>query len=315
VSASHVLRFSVAWLASLAVACAPDGPPRPTGAAPFPMPNPRSSGLPYPQSYSTSEASDLVLDLVTGLEWQRGVDTGPGESGGFVPSDAASHCDELVLGGHDDFHLPTRLELVSILDPSTSDPAIDTDAFPDTPAEAYWTSTPVAADPESAYYANLFFGYTSSNLNAYEQFVRCVRNERQPELPTDDRFYVEGGTVRDRMTGLRWERDPIFQGDSFERARTYCGEVIINGHANFRVPSVKELQTIVDDTRVDVLIDAGAFPNASGETYWSSTRFAGEPTDEPDAGSAPVLAWSVRFSDGYSQTEDVDTANRVRCVR
>ena len=279
------------------------------------MPNPRSSGLPYPQSYSTSEASDLVLDLVTGLEWQRGVDLGPGESGGFVWNAAANHCDELVQGGHEDFHLPTRLELVSILDPSTTDPAIDTDAFPDTPSEAYWTSTPVAADTESAYYANLFFGYTSSNLKTYEQFVRCVRNERQPELPTVDRFYVDGGTVIDRMTGLRWEREPAFEGDTFERARTYCGELIVNANASFRVPSVKELQTIVDDTQIGVLIDPIAFPDPSGETYWSSTRFVGETMGEPDGGSAPVLAWSVRFSDGYSQTEDVDTANGVRCVR
>jgi len=256
-----------------------------------------------------------VLDLVTGLEWQRGVDTGPGESGGFVGDDAANHCAELVQGGHDDFHLPTRLELISILDPSTTDPAIDTDAFTDTPSEAYWTSTPVAADPESAYFANLFFGYTSSNLEVYEQFVRCVRNERQPELPTVDRFYVEGGTVLDRMTGLRWEREPVFEADTFERARTYCGELIVNANANFRIPSVKELQTIVDDTRLGVLIDPGAFPKTTGESYWSSTRFAGETPDEPDGGSAPVLAWSVRFSDGYSRTEDVDTANNVRCVR
>jgi hypothetical protein len=315
VNVTGALRLLAA--SGLAVACSADGPPRPDGTAPFPMPNPRSSGLPHPHSYRAS-ADGLVLDEVTGLEWQESVDRSSStDTGGFAWEDAVSHCAELVHGGYDDFRLPTRLELVSILDTSTADPAIDWKAFPDTPAEAYWTSTPVAADADlSAYYANLFFGYTSSNLKTYEQFVRCVRDARQPALPNPaERFRVEGGTVLDRMTGLRWERSPLFREDTLEKARTYCGDLSVNENSNFRVPSVKELQTIVDDTQTGVLLDPVAFPNASGVAYWSSTPFAGEPEQPPDGGSVSVLGWSVRFSDGYSQTEDVDVANRVRCVR
>ncbi|HEX6277045.1 MAG TPA: DUF1566 domain-containing protein [Polyangiaceae bacterium] len=299
------------------VACSGNGPPRPDGVAPFPMPNPPASGLPNPQSYRTS-AEGLVLDEVTGLEWQGGVDRSSTDSSGFTWQDAVDHCDELEQGGYDDFRLPNRIELVSILDPSTTEPAIDEDAFPETPAETYWTGTSVASDPElSAYSASLVVGDTGSSLKTEERAVRCVRDARQPPLPAPgDRFRIEGGTALDRQTGLRWEHHPTLAADTLEKARAYCGALIVNGNANFRVPSVKELQTIVDDTKTSgPLLDPVAFPEAPGGTYWSSTRFAGEPEEPPDGGSPEVLAWSVRFSDGHSRTEDDDTENRVRCVR
>jgi hypothetical protein len=309
--------FRLVTTGVLATACSSGGPPRPDGVAPFPMPNPRSSGLPHPHSYRTS-AEGLVLDEVTGLEWQKSVAHSSTETGGFTWEGAVSHCEALEQGGHDDFRLPARLELVSILDPSTTEPAIDAEAFPDTPAAPSFTGTPVASNPElSAYSADLTFGSTNSTPKADEALVRCVRDARRPPLPEPgERFRVEGGTVLDRMTGLRWERNPTSARDTLEKARAYCGALIVNGNTSFRVPSVKELQTIVDDARsTGLLLDPEAFPNAPAGAYWSSTRFAGKPEEPPDAGAPPVLAWSVLFTDGSTRTEDDDTENAVRCVR
>jgi hypothetical protein len=268
------------------------------------MPNPRSSGLPHAHQYSVNEASELVLDEVTGLSWQRSADRGPGEMGGFVWQDAVAHCEALVHGGHDDFRLPTRLELVSIVDPSRTDPAIDPDAFPDTPSEAYWTASPVVSDSEQSFSVNFSFGTTSTNFRDSEQAVRCVRNAREGELPTD-RFRVAGDKVFDDMTGLRWERSPTFPASSFGDAKTYCSALDIDGDRSFRVPSVKELQTLVDETTRGVAIDPVAFPGSRGDGYWSSTLLA---TD-------PESAWLVRFSDGHSLYDVLDIPNLVRCVR
>jgi hypothetical protein len=269
------------------------------------MPNPRSSGLPHAHQYSVNEESELVLDEVTGLSWQRSADPGPGEMGGFVWQDAVAHCDALVQGRYDDFRLPTRLELVSIVDPSSADPAIDPDAFPDTPSQAYWTASPVAIDSERSFSVNFSFGTTSTSLRVSEQAVRCVRSTPAAELPPGDRFRVQGDKVFDGMTGLRWQRSPTFLASSFGDSKEYCSALVIDGDRSFRVPSVKELQTLVDKTRRDVAIDPVAFPESTGDSYWSSTFLA----------SDPESAWLVRFSDGHSRYDVLDVPNLVRCVR
>jgi hypothetical protein len=268
------------------------------------MPNPPSSGLPHPQSYDVDD--DIVVDEVTGLAWQRNVDLGPGEAGRFGWQDAMLHCGQLVLGGHDDFRLPTRIELVSIVDPSAQEPAIDVQAFGDAPLEAHWTSSLVAADVDQAYSVEFLSGATSASSRSDELALRCVRNDHQPILPTrDERYHVDGGTVRDRTTGLRWQRSPTTETATRAEARNYCSNLIVNGDASFRLPSMKELQTIVDETQSGLPVDPNAFPDATGGAYWTSTGTA----DDPQSG------WIVRFSDGYADRATLDTAALVRCVR
>lgn len=293
----------------LVVGCAPEGPPRPTGKAPFPMPNPPSSGLPHPQSYETTD--NLVLDRVTGLWWQRIVDQGPGEAGGFVWRDALEHCADLVAGGHDDFRLPTRLELVSIVDPSRTDPAIDGEAFPDTPPEGFWTASDVATDPEQSFSLHFLFGDTSTSVRDSEQAVRCVRGGQPAVQKSAQRFRIEGDVVFDRMTGLWWEREPSYEPPDLDDETTrratatrYCNALAIDDQKNFRLPSMKELQTLVDETRTDPALDPAVFPGASSGGSWSST-FVG---DDPES------SWYVRFSDGFSLFTDLETPNLARCV-
>src|SRR5690606_8866891 len=84
----------------------------------WPMPHPAESGLPNPVSYDTSQV-DIVIDNVTGLMWQRE----PSQSQPY--EDAASYCAELAVGGFCDWRLPTRIELVSLVDSERSLPAID----------------------------------------------------------------------------------------------------------------------------------------------------------------------------------------------
>ncbi len=72
--------------------------------------------------------TDTVLDRVTGLEWQRAVDPGS-----FSWSGARDFCDTLPLDGKNDWRLPTRSELRSLV-ASAIDPA----AFPSTPVAFFW---------------------------------------------------------------------------------------------------------------------------------------------------------------------------------
>jgi hypothetical protein len=100
----------------------------------WPMPNPANVvGLPNPSNYTVDEENDVVFDNVTGLLWQRTVPSVQGT----LPS---TYCKTLVLAGHDDWRLPSRIELVSIVDFTRVDPAIDVNAFPNTPIGLFATN-------------------------------------------------------------------------------------------------------------------------------------------------------------------------------
>ncbi len=119
------------------------------------------------------------------------------------------------------------------------------------------------------------------------------------------------GTVHDTKTGLIWQQtlgDPS-GGSSWSAAAGYCSSLTLAG-LSWRVPSVKELMTLVDFTVVAsgsaASIDAAAFPNTPATGFWSSSPLAG----------GPSYAWNVSFGSGFSSYYGVvSDAYRVRCVR
>ncbi len=141
--------------------------------------------------YTVSEPvqnEPVVLDNSTGLYWQ-GCPAGLSGSQCAVGTQfidewrtAVQYCDDLSWGGYEDWGLPSRLELVSIVNYDTQ-PVIDLTAFPGTPTDPgstpkYWTT--------SAYdYGGLiinmwvvyFYNGWVSNTQPYNQRrVRCVRH-------------------------------------------------------------------------------------------------------------------------------------------
>jgi hypothetical protein len=137
------------------------------------MPNPASAALPNPASY-TDLGDGTVRDNVTCLNWQRDVPAGT-----YAWSEAGEYCAGLSLAGSG-WRLPTRIELVSLVDFTKGDPlpTIDTTAFPDTPAEVFWSSS-LAADTSSgttyAWYVYFFSGATSAYELPIKSRARCVR--------------------------------------------------------------------------------------------------------------------------------------------
>ena len=102
-----------------------------------------------------------------GLEWSE---TLPGGRMPWAKADAA--CKALGEG----WRLPTRRELVSLVDDTRHAPAIDAEVFPDTQSAAYWTSTPAAWSPSSAAWVVGFCGgYAGVFHHGITAFVRAVR--------------------------------------------------------------------------------------------------------------------------------------------
>lgn len=79
------------------------------------------------------------------------------------------------LGGHDDWRAPTVEELFCLADRTRSSPAIDTDAFPDTKSDWYWTSTPYKPNSGFAWIVGFGSGYSSYVHHDGSSCVRAVR--------------------------------------------------------------------------------------------------------------------------------------------
>ena len=114
--------------------------------------------------------ADTVLDNRTGLMWQREV---PSER--YTWAEAKAYAAELRLGGHKDWRLPTIEELESLVVRLDGAPTIDRVAFPDTPAEFFWSSSPNADDTSYAWGVNFNYGYTNDIGTTNDYRVRCVR--------------------------------------------------------------------------------------------------------------------------------------------
>ncbi len=125
------------------------------------------------------------------------------------------------------------------------------------------------------------------------------------EYPGQDGYYRAGctnegrfidhgdGTVTDTCIGLMWQKDTadidgsgdIGDGDMvlWKDALQYCENLEFAGYTDWRLPNVRELQSIADYQRSNPAIDPvfGAVSN----WYWSSTTFP----------LYPGHAWSVGF--------------------
>lgn len=114
-----------------------------------------------------------VYDTRTKLTWQQSVVATAANADG-----AAVYCKGLALAGGG-WRLPTVSELLTLVDPTRKNPAIDSTAFPDTPAVAFWSATPCTVCTGSGLRFNVHFSigrtwtYFAPIGSPYS--IRCVR--------------------------------------------------------------------------------------------------------------------------------------------
>jgi hypothetical protein len=259
------------------------------------MPNPVASGLPHPASYVVSASGEAVTDSVSGLVWQRQV---PPQS--LTWNDAKSYCSCLSIDGQDDWRLPSRIELASLVDWTKVSPSIDTEAFPDTTSENFWTSSEVGIDPGLVYLVFFLNGHTTYAADDYEYRVRCVRSAAAPQT---ERYAIQAGVVKDTFTELSWQQQAPSERYAWADAGPYCTGLTLDG-GGWRLPSINELQTLVDETK-NPSINLTVFPGTPSEYFWSSSPVIDDAS----------RAWTAFFTNGSTYSFAASTARNVRCVR
>ena len=121
-----------------------------------------------------------------------------------------------------------------------------------------------------------------------------------------NRYVVASGTVKDTQTLLVWQQVGPTSTTAWSNATAYCKSGTALPGSGWRLPTLTELQTLIDDSQNSPpLIDPTAFPQTAQATYWTSSA---------DANNAGAV-WYVDFSTGFTQSNDASAASNVRCVR
>ena len=135
--------------------------------------------------------------------------------------------------------------------------------------------------------------------------VVCAALPAQADAPEGQ--YIAGmEMVTDTKTGLIWQQMQASATYDWSNAKNYCNNLNLNGFV-WRLPTVKELLTLVDLGKENPSIDTSAngFPGTFPGLFWSATPVA----------SAPSYAWVIGFGFGYTDFDVMANMNRVRCVR
>jgi len=101
-------------------------------------------------------------------------------------------------------------------------------------------------------------------------------------IPGSDRFdlVMGGGAVLDKETGLVWAKNAnIASGKkTWQEAMNYCRSLNIGDRIGWRLPTVEELSSLVDESQPNLALPTGhPFDNVqSSGAYWSSTTYEGD---------------------------------------
>jgi hypothetical protein len=133
---------------------------------------------------------------------------------------------------------------------------------------------------------------------------RCVRGG--PVTSPVDRFVVANGTARDVRTGLVWQVTPLPTVLLFDEATAACAALVLGGFSTgWRLPHVRELLSLIDESREQTPLLPAIFAAGPAPLFWSST------TRTPSNASYSVDFTTSNISPRAVATETLS----ARCVR
>lgn len=242
-----------------------------------------------------SVAGGVVTDAITGLEWRKAVI----ESTPWAQASAAC----AAINDGPPWRLPTRLELASLLDLGSGG-ALLQPAELDKPVNSnqFWTASEVAGNPSLAWTVSFLVGSVGTISKMTNHSIRCVRG-KAPVSKLEANSICD--VVSDVGLGLMWVRSTGGAQFAWADALSHCEGLKHAGFDDWRLPSAKELVTIVRDTATQPAIDQAVFGPSVADTFWSSSPRRADPKS----------AHSVEFGVGVENFGDALVPHRARCVR
>ncbi|MFZ4454849.1 MAG: DUF1566 domain-containing protein [Bacteroidales bacterium] len=274
-------------------------------------------------SYSTLEGEDAdfvvnplsfkdngnatVTDNNTLLMWLKT------DGGEMTYENAVLYCDTLTLGGFTDWRLPTAQELFSIHLFDANNPALNTTILTKTLAEYWWSSEKQVGNAAVIWATNAGGGIgnhpkteTLSAGGTKRFHVRAVRGLISTAFSVAHFTDKGDGTIRDNYTGLTWQKSPSTTAMTWDAALAYSKTVTLGGKSDWRVPNIKELQSLNDVSRAKPSINKTYFPTiVTSAFYWSSTSQY----------KTPTVAWDFNTDYGVVTYNDKTQSKYVILVR
>ena len=247
-----------------------------------------------------------VTDTITGLMWQQA------DGGEMTIEKALIYADTLTLGGYSDWRLPTAHESFSILNLQKNNPALDITIFTSSAAEYWWTSDKQANDATKIWCTNSGGGVgnhpkteTISAGGIKKFHARAVRDIKIPTIIANQFTDNNNGTIKDNLTGLTWQKIPNSDTLTWENALVYAESLSLGGSTDWRLPNIKELQSINDERLVTPSVSTTYFSTIGIKKYWSSTSLPNQIT----------RAWYLSTQFGITTYELKTARQSVICVR
>jgi hypothetical protein len=222
----------------------------------------------HPATY-INNGNDTITDQVTGLMWQA--DMGPK----MTLEQALAKASASRLGGHSDWRVPSLKELYSLINftgtvngQRAGTPFIDTRYFKQPLGDAAknereidaqtWSSTvyqgKTMGRDETIFGVNFVDGrikgypkFNPRSRSPNNMYFRLVRGN--PQYGHNNFVDNRDGTVSDLATGLMWQKADSQKGLDWQAALAYSEKLRLANFEDWRLPSAKELQSIVDYTR------------------------------------------------------------------
>jgi hypothetical protein len=117
-------------------------------------------------------------------------------------------------------------------------------------------------------------------------------------------FRKSAGIVTDTTYKVMWQDNFEIIQDDNPLAQTYCDSLVLNGYTDWQLPTIMQLQTLIDTANEKVVLEK-AFEYFEKGKYWSSTDFAQDLNKY----------WYLNISNGEINFEDASESNFIRCVR
>jgi hypothetical protein len=220
----------------------------------------------------TDNGDGTITDNITGLIWQQG----PGEKMNWET--AVTNLDDFKLAGYDDWRIPTIKELYSLVEFSgktgtssdTSTPYVDTNYFKFTYGDAAGEHrfidsqilTSTIYDSTTLGNNTTVFGYNFADgcIKGYEITKNFYCYHVRGSINYGQNLFVDNAdeTITDKATGLMWMTNDsgyYKEGSNsdgtmdWQEALKWAENATYGGYDDWRLPNVKELQSIVDYTK------------------------------------------------------------------